>query len=75
MATAAFGDHDAPEVVFLRAFRDVSLVKNSSGRTFIRAFSTSLTIAGVVAQSAMLRVLVRNVVLRPIIEGIRRYQE
>lgn len=36
IATMAYGDNNAPEVITLRSFRDKYLVKNNLGRRFIR---------------------------------------
>ncbi|MFG6083377.1 calcium-binding protein [Paracoccus litorisediminis] len=38
VATAAYGDRLHPDVVSLRAFRDIHLVKFRAGRTFIRLY-------------------------------------
>lgn len=72
VATAAFGDYSAPEVLFLRAFRDTSLAPNSAGRAFIRAYyAVSPALAGVIERSPRRRAIVRTFFLRPIIATIR----
>lgn len=38
VATAVYGSYDAPEVLVLRRFRDVTLRRSASGRAFIRAY-------------------------------------
>lgn len=38
VATAAYGDANHPDVVFLRLFRDMVLTQYSSGRTFINLY-------------------------------------
>src|SRR5215207_3732238 len=38
IATAAFGDSDAPEVIYLSAFRDDALSQSVFGRGFIRVY-------------------------------------
>jgi len=74
VATAVFGDYDAPEVVFLRAFRDESLSRSAWGRGFIRAYYTvSPPAAKVIAKSIALRGIVRRALLQPIISLLRRF--
>lgn len=72
VATAAYGDHDAPEVIFLRAFRDESLNRSVIGRAFVRAYyAISPPLAAVIAQSGSLRGIVRKLFLQPIICVLR----
>jgi hypothetical protein len=72
VATAAFGDFDAPEVVFLRAFRDKSLSRTVLGRCFIQVYYTiSPPLAEVIAKSQWLRRFVRNWFLQPLVFLLR----
>jgi len=62
IATAAYGDIDAPEVEQLREFRDNSLMTNSFGRSFVRAYYTvSPPIARLIARKPTLRLVARKV--------------
>lgn len=73
VATAAFGDYNAPEVVYLSAFRDESLSRSVLGRGFIRAYySISPQFARVISRSVFLRSAVRNLFLQPMIFLLRR---
>ena len=72
VATAAYGNYDAPEVIFLRAFRDESLNRSVIGRAFVRAYyAISPPLAAVIAQSSSLRGIVRKFFLQPIIFVLR----
>jgi hypothetical protein len=72
VATAAFGDYDAPEVVILRRFRDESLCKTAMGRTFITVYCTlSPPLAAVISRSEVLRRFVRKALLQPTISLLR----
>jgi len=62
IATAAYGDIDAPEVEQLRRFRDRSLMTNPLGRGFVRAYYTvSPPIARLIARKPRLRLATRKV--------------
>jgi hypothetical protein len=75
IATAAFGNYDAPEVIFLRGFRDETLSETSLGRRFIQAYyAVSPSIAGVVEKSELLRRVVRKIFLQPVILLIRYFK-
>jgi len=61
IATAAYGDIDAPEVDQLRAFRDKSLMTNPVGRGFVRAYyRVSPPIARLIARKPKLRLVARK---------------
>jgi len=62
IATAAYGDIDAPEVEQLRQWRDRSLMTNPFGRGFVRAYYTvSPPIARLIARKPGLRTATRKV--------------
>jgi hypothetical protein len=62
IATAAYGDIDAPEVDQLRNFRDRSLLTNPFGRMFVRFYyRVSPPIARVIARRPGLRMATRKV--------------
>ncbi len=75
VATAAFGDFNAPEVFFLRSFRDEWLSQSALGRGFVRAYyAISPPLAKVIAKSESLRGFVRRFVLRPTISLLRYFK-
>lgn len=66
IATAACGSADAPDVQTLRAFRDRLLRRFLVGELFIHCYETlSPLLANVISRSAIVRALVREVVVRP----------
>jgi hypothetical protein len=71
IATAAFGGESAPEVVFLRQFRDDVLMANWPGRQVVRLYYTlSPPLAEFIAGHELLRQITRCA-LRPIIFSIQ----
>jgi hypothetical protein len=68
VATAACGEVNAPEVIYLSAFRDDVLEENLLERAFVRGYYTaSPYLAGVISRFGALRVLVRVGFLKPVI--------
>ena len=66
IATAAFGDPFAPEVIALSTFRDDVLSESAIGRMFIRTYyAVSPPFAAAIAGSAALRRLAMAVIVRP----------
>jgi len=62
IATAAYGDIDAPEVEQLRKFRDRSLMSNPFGRGFVAAYyRMSPPVARLIARKPRLRLVARKV--------------
>ena len=75
VATAAFGDYDAPEVVFLRKYRDESLSQSAAGRAFIHAYyAFSPSLAMVIAKSVFLRAVARKFFLQPMIFLLQNFK-
>ena len=75
IATAAFESIEAPEVVFLREFRDKVLLNQATGRIFVRTYyKLSPPVAEVVSHSQMLRRSSR-MVLRRLVRYLKRYKE
>ena len=73
IATAAYGDYTAPEVVYLYAIRDEFLAKTILGRGFIRFYYlVSPPVADLVRRSDILRAGVRRIILRPLISLLER---
>jgi len=72
IATAAYGDYDAPEVRFLRAFRDEDLSNTSIGRSFIQFYyKISPPIAKLIERSTTRRKLVSKFLINPIIKILK----
>ncbi len=71
IATAAYGTYLEPEVMVLRKFRDMHLLTNPVGRTFVRLYyATSPPVAGFIAKHENLRSIVR-VLLAPLVYGVK----
>lgn len=71
VATAAFGDENAPEVLFFRAYRDTTLSESSLGRRFIETYYRfSPRMAGVISASMVLRRCARAI-LRAVMVVLR----
>jgi len=65
IATATFGNAEAPEVVTLRQFRDRTLMGSYVGRAFVRAYyALSPALAGLVSQSGILKHILRLILSR-----------
>lgn len=63
IATAAFENVQAPEVAYLRNFRDQTLTKSSLGRNFISAYQKlSPPMANIIARSQILKRLSRSII-------------
>lgn len=63
IATAAFENAQAPEVAFLRAFRDQTLTNSRSGRNFISAYQRiSPPLANTIARSQTLKRWSRSII-------------
>ncbi len=62
VATAYFGDYDAPEVLVLRQFRDTRLLTTSFGKLFVAVYyATSPYLATVISKSDRLKKLCCNI--------------
>lgn len=73
VATACYGDYDAPEVRLLRRFRDETLANNFAGRIFIRLYySISPPFARALSRSEKGKELVRRWLLLPVIRKLNR---
>lgn len=61
----------APEVIYLRQYRDCILTKSNGGRYFVQAYYIlSPLIAKVISNSFFLKRVTRTIVLLPIIKMI-----
>lgn len=68
VATACYGDPDAPEVRLLRRYRDRRLARSSFGRMAIRLYyAVSPSIAVWLAARPLPRAWVRRLLLRPLV--------
>lgn len=73
VATACYGDEDAPEVVRLRRYRDEVLSHSVAGRALIRTYyRLSPPVAAWIARSTGRRDWVRQYFLSPLLERIDR---
>lgn len=76
IATAAFGNYNAPEVVYLSNFRDDTLNRSLLGRFFIRAYyALSPRFAEIIAKSDFLKSAVRKMFLQPIIFLLKKLRK
>ncbi len=74
IATACYGDYDAPEVLVLRNFRDQKLLTTYAGTVFVKLYYTvSPVFAQQIEKSRTLKHVVRTKFLQPLIWAIERY--
>lgn len=72
IATAAFKDEAAKEVVELRAFRDQVLMRHPWGRHFVRCYyAVSPPVARLIGSYTLLQWLTRNAFIRPLTRLLR----
>lgn len=68
IATACYGDYDAPEVLVLRKYRDNVLNQTYIGKISIKIYyAISPTIVRVISQSDNLKKMIRENILKPLI--------
>lgn len=73
VATACYGNYNAPEVIVLRKFRDDILLKSFFGRMFVKFYySISPFFATLISNSDTLRNTVRQYLLEPIIRKLQQ---
>jgi DNA-directed RNA polymerase subunit RPC12/RpoP len=71
VATACYGDYNAPEVKALRRFRDERLAATCRGRTFIRLYyAVSPSLANCIAGSPLLKRAVRTLLLDAVVKRL-----
>ena len=76
IATACYGDYDAPEVLILRKYRDEKLAVTSFGRLFIETYYiVSPFFARTIEKSEFLKRVVRNYFLQKLIKNISSSNE
>jgi len=68
IATAAYGTDTAPEIDVLRDFRDRVLLPNCLGAQIVAGYyAVSPPIAGFIAENELLRTLVREILVNPVV--------
>ncbi|HEY6160305.1 MAG TPA: CFI-box-CTERM domain-containing protein, partial [Bacteroidia bacterium] len=73
VATACYGDYNAPEVLVLRNFRDGYLLHRAWGRFFVKFYYRfSPPAARVLERSAFLRKAIRKIVLAPFVKAVQK---
>ena len=71
IATAAYGTSSAPEIEVLRDFRDEVLMQSESGRDLVGFYyAASPPVAEFIARHEMLRTVVREAVVDPIVAAV-----
>jgi hypothetical protein len=72
IATAAYGTPTAEQINVLREFRDMVLLKSTSGSRFVALYyRLSPPIADFIARSDLLRTLVRDLLLDPVVSIVK----
>lgn len=72
IATACYGNYDAPEVLILRQYRDQVLLKRTIGRVFIAAYyRVSPFFASIIAKSDRLKRIAIGFLIEPIVKRLR----
>jgi hypothetical protein len=73
IATACYGNYDAPEVLILRQFRDKKLLTTFLGKVLIKFYySVSPLFARLISKSGLLKKIVRQCFLDPIVNKLRQ---
>jgi ribosomal protein L7/L12 len=73
IATACYGNYDAPEVLVLRRFRDERLLPSNAGKLFVRFYyAVSPPLARWLSKSEKIKKQVRKYLLQPLVELLRK---
>jgi len=73
IATACYGDINAPEVLILRQFRDSKLLINKVGRILVAIYyQLSPPFARLISKSERLKIYTRKILLGPIVSKIQK---
>lgn len=73
IATACYGDYNAPEVLILRRYRDEYLLTNWLGTLFVKFYyAVSPSLAKHIEKTTLIKRIIRNNFLRPIVENIKQ---
>lgn len=74
IATAAYGSPIAPEVMIFRQYRDETLLNSKLGTFFVQIYyCLSPPLASLISKRKILRAVVRNVILSPLVGVIKKY--
>jgi len=72
IATACYGDYDAPEVLILRQYRDNYLLTNKLGKLFVAVYyATSPFFASQIAKSDTLRNIIHKYLIHPLVSKLQ----
>lgn len=75
IATACYGDYDAPEVLVLRNFRDNYLLKTMIGRILVDVYYyVSPAVSKIILRHNSVKHFVRNIILKPIVHSIKDWR-
>lgn len=73
VATACYGDYNAPEVIILRQYRDKKLLKTYLGQLLVSFYYfTSPPIANFISKSNPLKAFIRTFILFPIVKNLKK---
>ena len=73
IATACYGNYNAPEVLALRQFRDEKLLKTNIGKMFVGFYYViSPPLAAIIAKSGVLKTLIQRYFLAPIVAKLQQ---
>lgn len=73
IATTCYGNYDNPEVIILRQFRDEKLLTSFLGKVFVNFYySFSPFLATLISKSDLLKKLVRQYFLKPIVNKLQQ---
>jgi tetratricopeptide (TPR) repeat protein len=73
IATAIYGSYQDPNVIILRKYRDIFLLKSFYGRFIVRVYyMVSPPFAKVIGKIPFIRSLLKNVIFQPIIDYITK---
>lgn len=74
IATAVYGSPIAPEVVLFRQYRDEVMLNSKLGTGFVKIYYyLSPPLASLISRTLILRVIVKNLVLSPLIRVLKKY--
>lgn len=75
IATAVYGDIMAPEVIFLRKFRDNYLTLTTIGHYFIKFYYfVSPPLVIFIRKSSVLKMLIKTFILNPVVTILKKYE-
>ena len=73
VATACYGDYNAPEVLVLRTYRDQQLLTHPMGKIFVQLYyMMSPPIAKLIGKSNHTKAFIRNYLLKYIVASVQK---